>query len=366
MTSDARTAAVRLAELLHREQHAMADFLVALADFDRRRGWAELGHSSLWIFLHRDLGLSAGAAYHRKAAAELLQRFPAVEAGLRDGRLCLSSVVELAKVITPENQAEVLPRFFHRSAREAKEVVAELQPRTVVPRREVVTALAPAEVRGAELQTSEVPGPGRAVAAQAALAPPEPLRPAPAATTCPGDEVDPLTADLRRLHVTVSRRFLAKLEAARAARSHAMPGATAEAILEEALDLLLAREAKRREAKADRPLATPRPSESGHIPAHVRREVWTRDEGRCTWPLHDGGRCGSTLRLELDHIVPRARGGASTPDNLRVLCGAHNAEAARRVFGAGWMAQFGRTRDRGGRAGESNPPTAPLSTIHRF
>jgi hypothetical protein len=50
----------------------------------------------------------------------------------------------------------------------------------------------------------------------------------------------------------VSRRFLEKLEAAREARSHARPGATAEAILEEALDLLLAREEKRRAAARPR------------------------------------------------------------------------------------------------------------------
>ena len=117
----------------------MADFLVALADFDRRRGWAALGHASLWYFLHRDLGLSKGAASHRKVAACLLQRFPSVEAALRDGRLCLTSVIELSHVLTPENEAEVLPRFFHLSAREAQVVVAELAPRAVVPVRETVT-----------------------------------------------------------------------------------------------------------------------------------------------------------------------------------------------------------------------------------
>jgi 5-methylcytosine-specific restriction endonuclease McrA len=154
------------------------------------------------------------------------------------------------------------------------------------------------------------------------------------------DEVEPLDADLRRLHITVSRRFLAKLDAARALRSHARRGAGAEAILEEALDLLLARETKRREVATSRPLATPRPSATDHVPAHVRREVWARDEARCQWPLHDGGVCGSTHRLEIDHVHPRARGGRSTAGNLRLLCGAHNAEAARRIFGAPWMARF--------------------------
>jgi hypothetical protein len=63
----------------------MADFLVALADFDRRRLWLELGHTSLFAFLHRELGLSAGAAHYRKTAAELVQRVPEVVEPLRAG-----------------------------------------------------------------------------------------------------------------------------------------------------------------------------------------------------------------------------------------------------------------------------------------
>jgi len=52
----------------------MADFLLALAEFDRRRAWAELGHSSLFWFLRRCLGLSKGAAYDRKVAVEVIVR----------------------------------------------------------------------------------------------------------------------------------------------------------------------------------------------------------------------------------------------------------------------------------------------------
>src|SRR5512133_1227116 len=134
----AREQTAALAALLRREHDAMADFLVALADFDARRVWVELGHTSLFWFLHRELGLSKGAAFYRKTAAELVQSFPEVIAPLRDGRLCLTSIVALAKVITPENRGEVIPRFFHRSKSEALEVVAELKPVDAPPRRDVV------------------------------------------------------------------------------------------------------------------------------------------------------------------------------------------------------------------------------------
>ena len=47
------------------------------------------------------------------------------------------------------------------------------------------------------------------------------------------------------------------------------------------------------------------------IPAEVKREDWRRDIGCCTYvDPHTGRRCGSRFFLELDHIVPVARGGA--------------------------------------------------------
>jgi hypothetical protein len=126
--TESRALATRLASLLRQEQHARADFLVALAEFDQRRGWLELGHSGLFPFLHRELGLSKAAAFFRMTAAELIQRFPEIIEPLRDGRLCLTTMASLSKVLTPENRAEVLPRFFHRSKQEAAAIAAELCP----------------------------------------------------------------------------------------------------------------------------------------------------------------------------------------------------------------------------------------------
>ena len=347
----ARDLSKRLSDLLRREHVAMADFLVALADFDRRKLWVELGHSSLFSYLHRELGLSKGAAFYRKTAAELVQRFPEIVAPLADGRLCLTVVCELAKVIAPENREQVLPRFFHLSKDEARAVVAELKPMERPPLREVFTTVRIPLAVAPPVRTPE------AVAAPALVAVstecvigggfpanhldanfPAPTVNAPISRR-DSPSFEPLTADLRRMHLTVSKRFEAKVAAARDALSHARPGATTEEILEAALDLLLERAAKRK-GIVEKPRKAPRPAKPDHIPAHVKRAVMERDGGRCHFVLPSGELCGATHRLEFDHVRPLALGGASTVENVRLCCRPHNLIAARRIFGNAWMDRF--------------------------
>ncbi len=338
----ARDLTLRLQDLLQRERIALADFLVAVADFDRKRLWVELGYTSLFYFLHRELGLSKGAAFYRQKAVELIQKFPEIVEPLSDGRLCITTVVELAKVLTPENKDDVLPRFFQASKAEAREVTAEIRPEPAPPRRDVVTQVRTAAGPALALSIPVAPdlrqlvgqptNPSGESLAPAAIASPRTVR----------DSVEPLTADESRVHVTVSRRFLKKLEAARDALSHSHPDAGIEEILEAGLDLLLERDAKRK-GLVKTPRATPPPSsDPDYVPAHVRRAVFERDGGRCQYRLASGEICGSTRRVEIDHVTPRAQGGPSTVENCRLACDVHNDRFARRAFGDALMDRFTR------------------------
>jgi hypothetical protein len=60
-----------------------------------------------------------------------------------------------------------------------------------------------------------------------------------------------------------------------------------------------------------------RPEYSRHIPSRLRREVLHRDGSRCT-------KCGSVGDVHIDHIVPVAKGGLTTIENLQLLCELHN------------------------------------------
>ena len=72
---------------------------------------------------------------------------------------------------------------------------------------------------------------------------------------------------------------------------------------------------------------------SRYVAAVERREVYRRDDGRCTYVDMRGERCRETRYLELHHLQPFARNGDSVAANLALRCAAHNALAAEEDFG---------------------------------
>jgi len=69
----------------------------------------------------------------------------------------------------------------------------------------------------------------------------------------------------------------------------------------------------------------------------VRRSVWERDEGRCSFVGTGGRRCDARRFLEFDHVDPVSRGGRATVGGMRLRCRAHNQYEAERAFGVDFM-----------------------------
>jgi 5-methylcytosine-specific restriction endonuclease McrA len=58
------------------------------------------------------------------------------------------------------------------------------------------------------------------------------------------------------------------------------------------------------------------------IPRDVRLAVWRRDRGRCV-------ECASDFELQYDHVIPFSMGGATSVENLQLLCaGCNRAKGA--------------------------------------
>jgi hypothetical protein len=61
----------------------------------------------------------------------------------------------------------------------------------------------------------------------------------------------------------------------------------------------------------------PAEAKRGQIPSGLRLLIWAKYEGTCA-------DCGATSELQFDHIIPVALGGATSEENLQILCGSCN------------------------------------------
>ena len=78
----------------------------------------------------------------------------------------------------------------------------------------------------------------------------------------------------------------------------------------------------------------------------MKRFVWARDGGQCTFVSDDGGRCPERHALELDHDEPYTLGGDRSPYNIRLACRTHNLYMAELHYGKEKMDRYRRSPDR--------------------
>jgi len=305
------------------ERHATAHLIAALAELDTRRLYLGQGCSSMFTYCTQVLHLAEHAAYNRIEAARAARRFPLILTLLADGCVHLSAVRLLAPHLTQENHADVLREASHKSKREVEQIVARLQPKPdvmasvrklPVPR----TALAPVQPRTPESQQVAI--------GATSVASPAPRRSA----------VAPLAPERYKVQFTIGRETHEKLRRVQDLLRHRVPNGDPAVIFERAITVLLEDLEKKRIAVTDRPRTAMRVDKhSRHIPAELRRTVWTRDGGRCRFEGPQG-RCSETGLLEFHHVVPYAAGGATTADNLELRCAAHNRYESEQYFGQGF------------------------------
>jgi len=139
----------------------------------------------------------------------------------------------------------------------------------------------------------------------------------------------------------MSRRVLAKMQQAQDLLGHLVAHNDMAALFEKLLDMALPALEKQKFAATDRPRAprTQPATNTRTIPAHVKREVWKRDAGRCTFKNATGRQCACTRGLEYDHVKPVVLGGEATCENLRLLCRKHNQLEAERRLGTDFVRQ---------------------------
>ena len=131
-----------------------------------------------------------------------------------------------------------------------------------------------------------------------------------------------------------------KLRYAQELLSHRVPSGDVADVLLCVLKAAIPQLEKEKFAASEKPRAARRPAPgTRRVPAHVKRAVWKRDDGRCTFVGENGRRCESRHGIEFDHVQEVARGGDARASTIRLRCRAHNQYEAERTFGVEFMRQ---------------------------
>lgn len=319
----------RLEQTYHEERGKLADFLLCLTEFDDRRLGHRRAFGSTFDYCVKKLRMSSDEAYKRIQIIRAAKNHRALIPMIREGRLSFTAAMRIGPHL--DHHVELLEWAVGKSSREIETRIASLSS-SQTRAREIVEFLPPSS-----------PAPGPAGHADRSLWETAPLeirhdgqpilggaQPAHPPEDPPGDwEV--------RLHFTASKRLFEKLERAKDLSRHKHPEARIEEIMEDALDALLVdidRDLKERPAPERDVLPGRR-----RIPEWVKDIVWKRDGGACTYQA-GGRRCGATAFLEYDHVTPFSLGGLSDdPENVRLLCGAHNQLVAPPLFDSAAVAE---------------------------
>ena len=365
-------------ELVRKSYGVEAELLRHLGEIDDRKLYLDCAYPSMFAFCIGELGFSEDAAYNRITVARVGRRIPAVVEAARSGQVHLAGLRLLAPHLTDGNHEEVLAQAAGKSKREIEELVARLAPLPPVPviirklPESPVVRWAPTSVPAADPAEPAAAGPPGAFAASRA----EPASPNVEERSAAAPQpvvmnhrgvVAPLSGETFKVQFTASRALRDKLQQARDLLSHRVPDGDLPAIIERALDLLIEEVKKERfgmgrKVRSPSHVATkaeqlggpgggtsrtepPPPSVSRHIPDAIKRAVYERDGGRCTFVDERGRRCNATAGLEFEHVEGFARTHKHGMDGIRLLCRAHNQHAAEQLYGRVFMERARGARD---------------------
>jgi hypothetical protein len=287
----------------------------------------------MFAYCVQELHLSEDAAYKRIQAARVARQFPVIFEAVADGKLHLTGVLLLSPCLTAENAESLLDAAAYKTKAEIEHLLAGRFPRPELPARIEAVSPPPAPTwmdvelapeRVAELAPERVEPPGRETVA----------------APVPPPRVAPLAPGRYALQLTVGQEAYDDLRHAQALLGHQVPSGDLAQVFGRALKALIGQLEKTKFAATTRPHRAPNQRASTnprHIPARVKRVVWERDGGRCTFTSATGRRCEARKFLEFDHIQEVARGGQATLMGIRLRCRAHNQYGAECTFGEEFM-----------------------------
>jgi hypothetical protein len=320
-----------LAVLLKRDRSNVVEILRVLAAVDGRRLYAPF--PSLYAYCLQVLQMSEYEAYMRILASRKVRRFPVILEMIEAGRLTLTSVRLLAPYLEQRTAGELLEAASGKSKRDLQLLLAERFPKPDLPTRIVPVFTTPLGQVSTGSSTSSCvrplgPDPVGAVSpaesADTAMMYEEPSPPA---------RVEPIAPHRFALQLTNSRATHEKLRHAQELLSHVLGTGDVADVIDRALDALIEKQEKAAVGSTANPRPRPARVHSDHVPLAEQARVIARDGWQCSFPMPDGGVCGSRWRLQLHHLVSKAKGGSNCASNLALRCACHHQQETEAEFG---------------------------------
>jgi hypothetical protein len=279
---------------------AEAELLGILQELDQAKGFRDFGHPSLMAYAVRELGLSEAVALNLINVARKAIHVPELKTAIETGGLSVPVARKIVPVVTSENQAEWIEKAKRLTTRELEREVARVRPELATPERIKYVSESRAAVS--------------------------------------------LGLDEAALRVVRRVQDLESQRLRRAATLEEAIAAMGEAYLEKHDPLKKAERAKVRAEQAEKrgklgPGPAPAPKQEPadaaapvtglasreRMEATLKHQATLRDGARCAHRDADGTRCDQRRWLDIHHVVPVARGGRNTVDNLVTLCRSHHA-----------------------------------------
>ena len=296
--------------LVREERGVLTKILHYLREIDRRRLFSDLKFKSLFDFTVKHLGYPEDQAYRRIFAMKLLKELPQIENKINLGEVTLTHI----------NLAQTL--FRKEKKNQNKEMSLE-------QKRSVLERIANKPVREAEKITLSL------------SSAPELMKP---------DRINQISENTTEIKFVASKDIQLKIERLKGLLAHKYPNISLGELFEKLCDLGLFEWNPTKMSSEKIKIENGEVSKAGEVnlkvaaprkrhvinkisQAQLMRNIFERAKNQCE-------NCNSTFALEIDHIHPKARGGLSNFENLRVLCRTCNQRAAVKQFGLQKMDRF--------------------------
>ena len=330
------------------ERELTTQVLDHLREIQSRRLYARLGFSSMFEYCTKHLKYCNASAQLRIDAMRLSSELPAIKDSLESGALSLSVVGTFQKFVrqeksrnrlyTRDEKVALLKQVEAKSRGEAEAIFAELSPECIPVERARAISSTQSEIRFvADKELLELmrqlksmliqkgnPDPSFAEIFKESLKKALKIKPTPRVkkTTSPG-EVAVVAQD--KVTGVATGEVIDKVAGRSPNKTpdkmpDTVPSAVPSTVLQNA-----------GVTTQGRP----------YIPISIRKSVLKKANFQCSYiSAVTGRKCSETRSLQIEHVMPFAKGGSSEIENLAVLCPCHNRLSAIDVFGAQKMKPY--------------------------